>query len=92
MLEACRIDVNATFCRDFLGQLQRKPVSVVQLERRRTRDGFYLGADLVFKDGETVAKCRAKLLFFAGDDPKDEIAVGRQLGIRTFHNAERGLD
>ena len=92
LLEACGIDLNATFCRYFLGQLQRKPVSVVQLERSRPRDGLFLGANFVLKDGETSAQCRAKLLFFAGNDPKDEIAVGRQLGIRTFHDAKRGLD
>ena len=92
LLKACGIDVNAAFCRYFLGQLQRKPVSVVQLERSRTRDGFFLGANFVLKDGETIAQCRAKLLFFAGNDPKDEIAVGCQLGIRTFHDAKRGLD
>ena len=92
LLEACGVDVNATFCRYFLGQLQWKPVSVMQLERSRTRDGFFLGANFVLKDGETIAQCRAKLLFFASDDPKDEIAVGCQLGIRPFHDAERGLD
>ena len=89
-VEAVDVDAASTFPRDLAREVDREPERVVQEER--VVAGDVAAPEHAVEQVEPARQGLTEALLLAAHDPEDQLALLHDLGVRTAHHLDGGLD